>query len=1053
MRKRLLSLVLAVALTMSLCVIGASATTFSDDKDVVNKEAVDTMVALKVIKGRDNGQFDPKGIVTRAEMCKMICVALNGGKDPVLGTSLNPSYTDIKGHWGEAYIEYCTNKGIVAGQGNGTFAPDAPVSYTAGAKMLLVALGYDAKAESFTGASWAINVNVRANQKGLYEKITGVDPNAGMARDNAAQMIYNTLSADVVALNANGSYDTKEVTNSVGSTVKTGTETWYKLTDVAGGIDLTAVNNAEYKTYADADAAAKGVNAGATLGIDYTLAAVTRDVFGAVTVSETVTQSFGNKYLSLSTFKGVVGSVGYVTNKGYTVTIGSTTFTEIANDPTQFVGEKVSLLYKATDDVYGLFTNKDTTINLNTTIAAMDRTTFPDNDNAFDIGSTTYKSEVANANNIPVYDATGDYLGVFGGTVLATASIGSDVKLVDNNGNGKIDLAVFKKAEVYKVNYVSSTEVTLIAADNADATLMGNVGSLKLADIISYTGIAKDDYVVRYAGTDNIKGDVELKKAETKTLKVKGFKPAGTYNQVMLDGTWFKLMALNNETADFSYDNSITYVEVNGAVYASKVADAAFSGKYLVIKGMEVSYSQVAAKVLFSDGTTKIIDLDKATADGTNFFSVKYDAAQLPGNPYYADRTAGGGFDGTDFKISTDKLYAYTLNSDGKYRLIDTATVANYDSTLGVKGYGTTALNNKSFGSVNIADEATVIVKDTADADNYYVTTGKAVKDWGSSATGAPQYVYTNSNGYSYAKMAFITIATSYSSSDSVYAYVTDIYTTTVNDKAGKQMKLFDGTKTLDRFAADADITTAIAKGDIIEFTTVNDTTVKVPATYTLSTSAVAITGYDAGAKKVTFNTMGLNNVTGSTAVAGDAAYELVDTTKYLYIDSKAVEGKTSGAVSVANKDANGVLIGDMNAMYVMRGSSNSGDSALKDLGLIVIDTANKFDGITSYTMNAATATVNGCTVTITPNTTKAVVGQTVTYTVTVVGNATAPATNITLTFPGLGAPGALTLVGVAGNTTLPGGLVIQTTLAAATNSTYTITGTVTAANITPTAN
>ena len=33
------------------------------------------------------------------------------------------------------------------------------------AKMLLVALGFKSEIEGFTGANWAVNVNVRANQK------------------------------------------------------------------------------------------------------------------------------------------------------------------------------------------------------------------------------------------------------------------------------------------------------------------------------------------------------------------------------------------------------------------------------------------------------------------------------------------------------------------------------------------------------------------------------------------------------------------------------------------------------------------------------------------------------------------------------------------------------------------------------------------------------------------------------------------------------------------------------------------------------------------------
>jgi hypothetical protein len=81
---------------------------------------------LNIINGKATAPTSiPPGSKTRAEMCKMICVALNGGKDPQLGTT-SYSYTDTTGSWAAGYIEYCTNLGIVAGRGNGIFDPPAP---------------------------------------------------------------------------------------------------------------------------------------------------------------------------------------------------------------------------------------------------------------------------------------------------------------------------------------------------------------------------------------------------------------------------------------------------------------------------------------------------------------------------------------------------------------------------------------------------------------------------------------------------------------------------------------------------------------------------------------------------------------------------------------------------------------------------------------------------------------------------------------------------------------------------------------------------------------
>ena len=93
--KRVLSMGLTGAMLAGMMVVGASAADFKDADEIEHTDAVNTLVALNVINGKDDGSYDPNGIVTRAEMAKLITVALNGGKDPVLGTKTTPTYTDI----------------------------------------------------------------------------------------------------------------------------------------------------------------------------------------------------------------------------------------------------------------------------------------------------------------------------------------------------------------------------------------------------------------------------------------------------------------------------------------------------------------------------------------------------------------------------------------------------------------------------------------------------------------------------------------------------------------------------------------------------------------------------------------------------------------------------------------------------------------------------------------------------------------------------------------------------------------------------------------------
>lgn len=195
--KRALSLALASFMLTGTMAVGASAAEFGDADKIQHTDAVNTMSALGIIKGKDSGDFDPEGIVTRAEMAKMICVALNGGTDPNLaGGGL---YPDTKGHWASGYIDYCTNMGIVAGDNKGMFNPDQTVTTVEASKMILIAMGYNAATEKFVNdANWSINISVTASARGLYKNVPAL-ATAPLNRDNAAQMIFNGIQEEMVS--------------------------------------------------------------------------------------------------------------------------------------------------------------------------------------------------------------------------------------------------------------------------------------------------------------------------------------------------------------------------------------------------------------------------------------------------------------------------------------------------------------------------------------------------------------------------------------------------------------------------------------------------------------------------------------------------------------------------------------------------------------------------------------------------------------------------------------------------------------------------------------
>ena len=182
---------------LSVMVVGAGAA-FSDQDKIENTEAVDACSALNIINGYEDGAFHPERNIKRAEVTKMICVALNGGEEPNTSTNAKPTFTDVRGTiyaWAEGYIEACVAQGIVDGVGGTRFAPASNVTGAQLAKMLLVSLGYNATTEKFTGNAWETNVNVRASQKHLYDGLEKMDTSAAVTRDQAAQMVWNALNA------------------------------------------------------------------------------------------------------------------------------------------------------------------------------------------------------------------------------------------------------------------------------------------------------------------------------------------------------------------------------------------------------------------------------------------------------------------------------------------------------------------------------------------------------------------------------------------------------------------------------------------------------------------------------------------------------------------------------------------------------------------------------------------------------------------------------------------------------------------------------------------
>ncbi len=218
--KKVLSLVLVVAMIASMLIVGAAA---AETVETTNyPEATEVMIGIGVIEGDENGYRYQDG-VTREEAAKIIAHILLGAETAdALKTSVAPFADVAATRWSAGYIAYLKSVGVISGVTDTTFDPTAPVTGVAFAKMMLTAVGYG-KAGEFEGAAWDINTITLANQLGLYEGTKAADVAAAATREECMLYGFNTL-VNIPTVGYNKTFEAYYVgtspLNSVSSTIK-----------------------------------------------------------------------------------------------------------------------------------------------------------------------------------------------------------------------------------------------------------------------------------------------------------------------------------------------------------------------------------------------------------------------------------------------------------------------------------------------------------------------------------------------------------------------------------------------------------------------------------------------------------------------------------------------------------------------------------------------------------------------------------------------------------------------------------------------------------------
>ena len=202
--KKLLAMVLALVMTLSLAVSANAA--FKDVKDIneTYAESAEVLANLGVFKGYEDGSFNPKGDITRAEVAAIVYRIYTGDVKDVQAKNYETynKFADMAGAgWAKGYIGYCANAAFIKGYPDGNFKPAGKVTGYEALTMILRAVGYD-KNNEFTGADWALNVAQIAQKNGILDNVKGVDLNAPATRELVAELLFRAINVPMVSYTA-----------------------------------------------------------------------------------------------------------------------------------------------------------------------------------------------------------------------------------------------------------------------------------------------------------------------------------------------------------------------------------------------------------------------------------------------------------------------------------------------------------------------------------------------------------------------------------------------------------------------------------------------------------------------------------------------------------------------------------------------------------------------------------------------------------------------------------------------------------------------------------
>lgn len=414
--------------------------------------------------------------------------------------------------------------------------------------------------------------------------------------------------------------------------------------------------------------------------------------------------------------------------------------------------------------------------------------------------------------------------------------------------------------------------------------------------------MAKNDYVIKSDAANTVDDTDTYVLAETVEGKIEATKS----DSVRIDGTWYNYVTTTPDT-DLALDSTVKAAVLNGYIVKSEVVTASHELQdYAVIVKTDEDVNGYVAKLLFADGTTKVVTTDKDYGSAGENYGNALVTYEVKKGEYVLTKakTNSGDADKAGFDLIVTGKY---VNSSGKGKI----------------------------GGESIADDAVIFVKDSAgkfstmagsDFAKYSTT---SVVDQNITAYANKD----NSTGYNSIVLAYVELNAKVNSITSNYGYVTSAVSTTKNNdgETVSSFTFWDGATEHKDIMTDEKV--SLSKGDIFTYEENKDGSYTVTEVDNLLRTAII--AYNEKNGDIRFTDASLSDK-GSNVNA-----EITKDTVIIGINSDDKAGVEGVVPTIAiETDKSGVY--QANAYYVM----GAGD----EVKLLVVDTYGNIPAVDSVT-------------------------------------------------------------------------------------------------------